>query len=301
MYRLLLVALMALGLCLIFLTAPAVAEEAGDPEAGSPKKCAGPPVVEAPKAPQVGSAVADGGGMNNTHTAWTTGSGPGNDVGFDRSTLSNSNTVEATIIDNWTFLKADEGGYASEAILSNMNDLNGQFSFSQNAGNSSAVGAGTSLSFINNQGETNPALILGSAVLTTIEIVKRADEVSAENTGTYYGTAAPGIQTAVGDGNASASGGGSYVEHTAWTTGSGTGNDVGFSRSSLLSANLLVGAVTGNRVIVCSDAAIRQAAIIGNFTAANGQFAMAQNTGNNSVTGAGTSVNFVSNVTSYPD
>ena len=266
----------------------------------SPEVEAGSPIVEAPKAPQLGSAVSDGGGMNNNHTSWTTGSGPGNDVGFDRSTMSSSNSVEATIIDNWTFLKADEGGYASEAILSNMNDLNGQFSFSQNAGNSSAVGAGTSLSFINNQGETNPAIILQGGVVTTIDISKTAEEGASLNTGLYYGTPAPEIQTVVGDGNASASGGGSYVNHIAYTTGSGTGNDVGFSQSSLLSANLLSGTVTNNKVIVCSGTAILQAANINSFYGANGQFAMAQNTGNNSVVGAGTSVNFISNVTSYP-
>jgi hypothetical protein len=169
------------------------------------------------------------------------GYGGGNDatdVGFNDSTMHNTNVAVAYIDGNWTFLKSGgwDGSYLSSATLFDLYDLTGQFSFAQNSGNNSAVAAGTSVQFISNQ----------------------------QGQGLF----------------------------------GGSGVDIGFDDASMVSGNLLAGIVTDNSVIACIPDDITQAATIQQINTAAGQFSFAQNAGNNSVVGAGTSVNFISNVCS---
>jgi hypothetical protein len=166
---------------------------------------------------------------------WYDGGSDATDVGFDDSTMHNTNVAVGYVNGNFTFLKSGgwDGSYLSSASLLDLYDLAGQFSFAQNSGNNSVVGAATSVQFISNQ-----------------------------------------------------------------QGGYGYGVDIGFDDASMVSGNLLAGIVTDNSVMACIPDDITQAAAIGGINMAAGQFSFAQNAGNNSVVGAATSVNFISNVCS---
>jgi hypothetical protein len=299
------------------MAAPAFAQEGGPGQLGEPQ--GGPPVIEAPGFPVLGSASADGGGQAVQHEASTIGSGPGNDVGLRDSTMDSMNAITSTIEGNeLTF----EGLTSSEATAS-LEDFQGtgQVTSSQNAGNQSVVGAGISVNFTVNQGPENGPIIADGAILRQIDVdtTETVDPDGNESTtevGSFVETAAPDIQTTFSDGDASANGGGRSAligdevvrqTHIAKTTASGTGNDTGFSNATMTSSNTLNATITGNTMGVTfgeggDDGAVALTSAA-SMTGVNvtGQAAFTQNTGNQSAVNAGTSVTFVSNFTTAPD
>lgn len=290
---------------------PAFAQE-GEPQGG-------PPVIEAPGFPVLGSAEADGGGRGVEHEATTVGSGPGNDIGLRDSTLDSMNAITSTIEGNELTFE----GLASSSATASLEEFQGtgQVTSSQNAGNQSVIGAGISVNFTVNQGSENGPIVTEGAILRQIDVdtTETVDADGNESTtevGNFVETAAPDVQTTFSDGNASANGGGSSTligeevvrqTHIAKTTASGTGNDTGFSNAQMMSSNTLDATITGNTMgVTFADSSedgvleLSSAATMSGVSV-TGQAAFTQNTGNQSAVNAGTSVTFVSNFTTAPD
>ncbi|WP_321396648.1 hypothetical protein [Emcibacter sp.] len=277
----------------------AFAQEADNGGSGEPQ--GGSPVIEAPKSASHGSAIADGGGQNANHLAYSIGSGPGTDVGVSESDLESTNSVAATIDGNQTILSGSGNDVSNMSSLEGVSTV-GQSALTQNSGNQSAAGAGNALGFVVNQGETNEQTVLNGIPLIAVTVdditISDADgNKSTERHGTYTETPGENLQAAVGDGVASAAGGGLNSDHTSWTVGAGSGNDVGFDRSRMVSSNLVLASVTSNVTSISAGEGanmVNQASSLLNVTS-EGQTAIAQNTGNNSVVGAGNSITFIAN------
>lgn len=283
--------------------ASALAATGAAAQSGAPTEVPGePPSVEAPKAAGHGDAVADGGGSDSQHIAWTVGAGPGNDIGLYESSTGSTNSVDAKVRGNAATFTGTENTVSQGATIDGLSNF-GQASASQNAGQHAIVSAGTSVNFVFNQGATNDQTVLQGGILSdfSVDDTQGADG-STHLLSTLDQQAAPDIQSAVADGVASASGGGKNTVHMAHSIGSGSGNDVGFDNSTLVSANDVLGRVTSNVVAFAATGGANNLTQLASLTNidSNGQISLTQNAGNNSIVSAGTAVGFIANVTTLP-
>ncbi|WP_293677842.1 hypothetical protein [uncultured Phenylobacterium sp.] len=291
--QILLCTVMASGL----LAGATVAQETGG---NTPTETPGePPAIEAPKAAGQGEATADGGGSDSEHIAWTVGSGPGNDTGLYKSTTASRNALTGTVNQNTTSFVGASNTISQESTIDAFSSV-GQASISLNSGQHAVVNAGSAVNFVANQGSDNPQTVLEGGILSNFAVDETVGADGSSHLVTSLEQEASDNQVAVDDGTASGSGGGKNTVHIAHTVGSGTGNDVGFDESSLVSSNDVLGSVTSNVLVFAATEGANELTQLASLTNVNstGQVSIAQNAGNNSIVTAGTSVGFIANFTS---